>query len=696
VENESFFKKYGKLIMVIFSSALMITFVMNSFSKGGGSDPTTIIKGTLNGHKISQADLYRPTQDLEILDRLVAQAKSPFNELGMDMYVLRSTLDHNQRYLHMYLLLEEARKYGLVISPDEVDQVLRDLGISDEDYRSFLEANRLSHALVRRAIADVLAIRRLDAFAADTLAISVPQLEHLAVDTTAELQVRYVQLTTASAAKLDWVPAPAAQEQQFADYKGVLPATAADSATPPLIAGHHYPFGYKYPDRIKLEVLTFDRALVRQSLKASTDDVIAARKEYKAHPEKYQSKPAATLPDTKAGPATHPTTEPAPTTRPFDEVRADILKEILDGKTDQKMHQLTEAANNALKATWDTFQSQMDTKGFYNVPPEKWPSYEAVAADLEKQYGIRPKYEAYGKEWLTRQDLTTKLVPGIGSAALVTQGRATMRFVDLAMNVHELQASQQGLVASLHLQVGVDGPVVTSITEGTPGNMYIYRVSAASPTHEPATLAEVKDAVIADLRRVRVQEENLKLAQELVATAARKGLEKAAAPQQLTTHLTGEFTRLKPGVLNPYTGASGEPQPMAVEPLGIVPEFTRTAFDLMVRALAPATPATGTAPATAPAAKPARETAAVALDSRLEVFAIELVHAQPTTEARFEQERANLRDTARASEVSLFLRKWYTFEETSRRMNFVPKEPFKESAAPGNNKPAEVPDVPVI
>ncbi len=295
----------------------------------------------------------------------------------------------------------------------------------------------------------------------------------------------------------------------------------------------------------------------------------------------------------------------------------------------------------------------------------------------------------------------------------------TNNFLALAMNVHELQASQQGLVASMHLQVGVDGPVVWDVSDQFERkNAYIYRVTDASATHEPATLAEVQTDVQHDLRRLALQEDHLKQAADLVVEAGRASLDTVGRRHKLAVVLTPEFTRLRPGRMNPYTGAVGEPGPMVIEPLGVVPEFTDAAFSLLTRAAlaaesttthAPAASqkATATAPSTpvrVPATREAVATtvpqlsaadrlAIVPIDKLLQVLVLELYKSQAATLADFNAKRPSLQATARSSEVSRFLAKWHTLAETAKRVHFDSAAPIKASES---DKSEEMPDIPPL
>ena len=160
-------------------------------------------------------------------------------------------------------------------------------------------------------------------------------------------------------------------------------------------------------------MLTFDWQQVRNSLTATTDDYLDARRQYNEHPELYQRKEADSQPDTQIGPTSAPATQEGPSTQPFEEVRSSIIRDILDRRAAQKIKDMTDAANGALKAAWDHFQDQADAKGFYNVPSAQWPKYESIAAGIEKQFGVRPKVEAYGRDWLTAKSIASDLTDGI-------------------------------------------------------------------------------------------------------------------------------------------------------------------------------------------------------------------------------------------------------------------------------------------
>src|SRR4029078_2657217 len=86
-------------------------------------------------------------------------------------------------------------------------------------------------------------------------------------------------------------------------------------------------------------------------------------------------------------------------------------------------------------------------------------------------------------------------LPGIGKAVYRAPNQSfEVGFPDLATHVRELvELKPPHPLPRLFLEMGIEGPPVVDIKDGNINNIYIYRVTRVSKTHEPAGEAELAE-----------------------------------------------------------------------------------------------------------------------------------------------------------------------------------------------------------
>ena len=512
-------KTYGQGIMAVLGSVLMLAFALPTVFNGDGNS-SGMQQGTLAGKKVTLRDIQMAKTDLDVLDEfrmtwlfLYAQAPTGNGYLGLQ-------LDERDPAMHFFLLLAEARKYGLYAADADIDEVIRETPVdgaplTEEQIRLRLQKIGVPMVNLREAIRHALMVRRLGHMALAATQVSVPSLESLADSALSEVQVNYAILDAGEG----WqkMPDPTAQQiqTQFDRYKGVEPLSSQPEGTvPPTIDGHTYPFGYKYPDRVEVEWLKFDQAQVRSLFKPTEQDYEAAYEYYQAHKEEFVRAPAtqpATAPTTAPAtqiatqPATAPASQPAtqavataPAFETFDEVKERLVQQQVHQRADKLLDRMVDRAVGMAGEPWKT--TGTDAQGFHDaLPPAKWASYAIVADELAARrefQGYKPSY-AKTTAWRDRAGLEAE--QGIGMSHYDTQ-KQTFGFSQLALKVKELDpetgSATRTLAARLGLQVGVEGPILID----SQGDRYVYRVVAADPTHNPPSLEDVKPAIINDLK----------------------------------------------------------------------------------------------------------------------------------------------------------------------------------------------------
>ncbi|MEI8197729.1 MAG: hypothetical protein WCI73_17685, partial [Phycisphaerae bacterium] len=591
------FRKHGKWILAVLGVVLMISWSTMGNQRSADERRGTMEIGRLNGSKVTQNALGRAYQDVSILRSFgEVRPEMRFVTLPQEEFYsfVNNTLDRRQPDLHLFLLLDEAKKYNLTATPDEVNSIIARMGLTQANFETLFKRFGIDGDRFKIAIADYLVVNKLTDLAYGALRPSLPELRHMAADARSQVSVRYLVLdaSTPTLVAPHVLPTPAELQAQFDAYKDVAPIIDP-KVQYPLINGHRFPFAYKFPDRVQIEYLAFDRKTVRDQVSATltkaqlAEDTAKAFQDYKADPSKFTAEPPSTT-----APATQPNI------KPFEEVVGALRDKELNTRTEKLLRQMADEAAKMAGEPWNKMQDD----GF-RVPQPKtnWVSYDKVAETLAAQARFK-KYRPYvgrPESWLSLVDLAN--LPGIGRAALKTQ-TVGYPFAVLAQHVREIKHDQKDPTLRL-LQVGFEGPILTD----EEGNLYVYRIVDASPSHVPAKLEEVQDAVARDLRRRQTFDFYVQAGQDIARAANTRSLAAVAAERELKIQLQPYFTRLneRPTRLG---GAFAEPR--TLPGIGVLPEFTQAAYDLAEASANPTsaptleTSSTSTAPTSPPPPPP--------------------------------------------------------------------------------------------
>lgn len=331
---------------------------------------------------------------------------------------------------------------------------------------------------------------------------------------------------------------------------------------PPLpaeVAGHRFPFGYKYPDRVAVQYLVFNREEIRKTIPITRELGDIAFAAYKAeHPQTPAtatasapaSSPAAGLavapPSASSQPAASQTA-PAPAT--WDSLKDQYIKKEVDKATDRLIKRMIEWVHNRTDAPF----KNTDWKD--NPPPasKDWAPYDTLASDFAK-VGDFNKYQPLvkdtGKTLLSARQL--QAIPALGHAIYSNTQGQIFPFSVLATNVGELvPADKQTPLVLRNLHVGTEAPEVTD----KDGNVYLFRVTAVDKAHEPASLSDDLPGVADPAIRQQVSDDCKKLAtfsrcaQEIKDLLAKPepagGMDAVAAKFKVDVQKPAEFNRME-------------------------------------------------------------------------------------------------------------------------------------------------------
>jgi len=670
--NEGHFRKWGKYYLAIMSIFLMVAFAMptiNQQASGGGNAEI----GRLNGKKVPANELRLAAYEVDLLRRLTmadARMKLPpdiagyfltnnidevgsamdsplrWQSVGFRLRVLLTMLNDREPELHFYLLQQEAIKQGMYATEQEISNFLAASPFTRdaESLHKFMEERQITEDRLRRVVGHGLSVIKLIDLANEAIQPSLPQIEHLAVESRSQVRIDYAVLDAALHYHKMPEPTDAQLKAHFDKYKSILARDAR--ANPPVIDGRKLPFGYKWPDRVRVEYLKFNFAAIRAKLTATPDDAVNALKVYNENPARFKTETPSTMPTAGLAPASRVKT--------FEEVKKQLIDEQVSLRAEKILSEMIRRLQIILSEPWRA--QRIDEKGFRNpLPRDQWVSYsdpvKGAAIQLQKQrdsLGYLPDVVAPAG-LLAPEELAA--LPDIGGAVYVTQTEQAP-FPALAINVRELGV-EKGVLGQF-LQVGMEGPVLRDRA----GNAYVYRIVEASKSHEPKDVSEVADAVRVDLRKLAAFEALKADGEKLKASAVAGDF--AAAARKLDTRVqeTDAFARLQ-------RDETGSPRPTKLVGLENVSQFVEESFELAEAASSSTQPG-----------KTARPATTFANDQSLQVFVLQLKDYRPLPRDEFEKVRTAIVADATILPRMRFAPRFMEMKRVADRINFTPRNPW--------------------
>jgi len=507
-----FFRKYNKWILGVGGSLLMIVFLIQPVMSMFQPDVDSQVRGTFDGGELTLGDIKAATGDLSVL-----------RQFGLLLDADPDELSGNQDPIRWALILKDAERLGLNASMREVDLLQLEAGRSDADleliasrvnatpgyirhamknwlvvqsYKELLAGQ--SHtpaneraAMMRNMLTDQQSAGFYEALAYGTSRLSKPLVEHFLQDQGAAVQGRAVVVDARRF--LDDAPQPTDEEvaSLFEQYKDSLPGR-----------GQPYGFGYRVPDRVKVEYLSIPMDQAMRVVKATEADALA---HYRKYPERFTSD--ASLADGS---------KPQP--RPYEQVRERVIEDL----TTQLAFELAE---KMAKAAYGYFYE--DTRGMakqddYRVVGDltKLKTMREVAERLDKEFGLLPGVRSADGAWVNAADLSG--LPGIGQARLADN--INVDFRSFVLSAKELEPDKDNPLLPRRLQVGLVGAPMIGIDY----TRYLFRLTDAQPTRLPGSLNEVRDRVTQDARLLSAYKKLLADKDNWLSQAVADGLEAVA------------------------------------------------------------------------------------------------------------------------------------------------------------------------
>lgn len=493
------FRKYKKVIILVGLPILLIIFLIpgaiHEIGNYTARQGRTVASFTaLTGEKITvNAARYEEAQrDVAVLMKGLPIPPSYLLQIGL--------VDRPEHWL---LLLHEARAHGLQGGPDDARIAAEQLA---EQMAGFTNAEKpvpwedmvrqlangagVNGAAVMEALTNARAVRRLLELYVGSSRLSDRRIKQTAERILQGIDAR-IAVVAADPSKETDLPEPTEEQLQahFEKYRDMEPGSGEQG------------FGYRLPNRVRLEWLTISAEKIRTALNRDDRiDRLELRKFF------VRNKGQFLVPGAPAG---H---EPT-----FEEVESRVRDAYVRQMTEERITEIT----RFVEAEIVRRLRDLKRDGVYYVLPEDWADrrlkLHEMADQIAAQFNVgTPDYDRRGDVWFAPRELAA--LPGIGGATTDRFGRA-LGLSDLVPALKEFGGSLE-----IALQTGVIGPVL----RGRDGSVYFFRILEADPARAPATLDEVRDVVVADLKRLAAYERLAGRAEELRTEAARGGIDRFA------------------------------------------------------------------------------------------------------------------------------------------------------------------------
>lgn len=544
-----FFRENQKRLLAFFGVILMIAFVMPS-TMTNRQDNSDRAQGKIGDAKVMMNDIRIAEDEWGFLARNVAYQQSDPSTGRLEWLPITALFPQDlsqtmqERPETYYLLQYEAKKMGFVPRFDDAEKALADgqVAFREADGRYIAAANlndRARPEAARVYLGNALMVR--DAFirASRSIKLSEPLVKHQIAQRSQQIKVRVAEFLTKDYEAAVGTPTAEQLQKQFDQYADVL-----DDAGPTDI--NPFGFGYKYPNRVKLQYIAIPRAEVRKTIKALKSDyqwlVDANTYYYKNQAEFITTTAPSTQPD--AGLSLGPVVvKPTPTTKPFESVKEEVLARVIEPLVDRLAGQIQNDLVAWMNRDFDEWQKK-NPNGPSTAPSaaattgpasdfESFAYLQKLAQDVLKRHNVTITVASITDSFKSAKELNA--LPGIGQ---------TEQFGEYAVILAQpFQAAADKDRAGV-LKLFKSSPLRTDAE----GNRYFFRLTATDASHKPASIDAVKEQVELDWKKNQAIELAKADAQKLLEAAKTTELEKAAGDRKVIQ--TGEFPASVPVVDN--------------------------------------------------------------------------------------------------------------------------------------------------
>ncbi len=679
-------RKYNRQLLAIVTALILVSWLIGEPLRDFlMPDPARFVIGSAFGAEIRNRDLVGTQATVAILEALEVPWRNPNVFLDAESAPLRVE--------HWHLLSEEAKRAGMIATESDVDEFLRGQQVAGWRLDGIRNRMQVSLAHIRAAIADYVRIMRLASIATTYAGPSERQIRHVLRDTRDRIQVRIITFRGVDFMDDAYVPPDAELAEQFERYRDVYPQDSPDG------------FGYKWPRRLRVEVLSVRVADVAEKIVPGDDELRRYYRRNRNQPEyqRHELRAPQTQPTATAA-ATQPAKpEIVAVPMTFEEARPRIEERM---KRETAVRRIREAMERIAAELARPWLGQSPGPDGYKRPPDevRAPDYLSKACEtLARKYAVPLTFRR--TELLTAADARRE--EGLGMAVTVGEARDRLTFAEYAFRVPGFfDAAAAGETAPrLALYQTPDAPLYAPAPD-QPMGAFLFRVVETREPASPTSLDEVRERVASDVREQKGLVAAEARARSFYAEARNLGIEAAfaAAPDLSDAKYLGAT---QPKLVGPFPRRellsesadrdaylqslrSGGPDlrgPFLMEVGGRNEEFVDRCFEMASPAftppdVAPSSP-TGIEPAASPSTGPARAVHLFALPKIRYWIVAELVDVQPLRQDAVESGAFTQVNTQLYMQRVLAGRlRWFRPDEIEQRVGFVRTRTSEGEQAP--------------
>ena len=506
-----FFRKYNKQILVVGGVLLMVVFLiqpaMSIFMPTGAGR----VVATIDGRDVTAGQRQRAAAEMEMLGRV-----HPI-----------FSYDLGDEPLVWLALQRRAAELGLSASEGEVAQLISTLQVGDAQLDRVTRGMRTTREAVYATLRKYLAAARYRQLAAgaveahpiDRLAmlfqaiqlaqrvrqiqqqlppwqafqltqrvqqafamaegrqrLSRPALDHAVRDTAARVGGRLVTVDARDRVDEDHPPSDNELASLFEQYKDDYPGE-----------GEPYGFGYRIPDRVRVEWLQFTRADVAATITVDEAEAVAY---YRENEDRFPVEPPAEGEDGE-------TTDPPEPVGPYPsrDVRQRVIEALRNERATEKLERMAAAARNLMRQPLRPLE---EDNGYKVIPAGfETPDLADVAEQIHENYGVRPMVRRARESWTSLRSIDA--LGGLAGTAMVDRD-PPVTFREYVASARELDPAPDNPLAPLRLQVHAPSEPMRDFANR---NWFVFRLTDAEAGHVPESLDAVRNAVVRDARLLR-------------------------------------------------------------------------------------------------------------------------------------------------------------------------------------------------
>jgi len=508
-----FFRQYDKLILTVGATLLMIGFLIQPTLSMFAPDPTNSSQaiGMIGDTQLTFGDQRQAANQLRAISALSPQLAQVS---GFDS-------------LQWLLILHDADRMGLSVSWAQVDQFLGEIGQDDAMLGATARRLGLSTESIRQAARDWVVVQEYVELVYGLThggqpRISEPLRQRFLYDYQATVKVSALPIRADQ--YLEQIDEPNEQRlaEHFEHYKDSLPGQ-----------GTPHGFGYRVPDRVKIEYLSIPFKPLRDQVQIE-DEWVQARRYFKEHIDDLRDE---NQPDDQDATASDPISDDDL----YELVRDKIINQLRDEQASQLAARMIKTAQAMLME---------NTRGLplsqgYRQFNDGWAPIplRAVADKLWQQFGVSPQTIAVQREddhWLTFEGLTQ--LPGINSSQLISS--RPIPFLLYVRSAKELlKPNDPPELASFRLQTRIPSRPLKS----NDGSLYLFRLVDAQQDRTPESIDEIRQQVVRDVKQIDAYQILKDHTNEWLDRAKQESIQILAGSLGTTIITTNPFPRRQPG-----------------------------------------------------------------------------------------------------------------------------------------------------